>query len=483
MLQAFLEDCLKAAATSVPNELRAFLQVKDPKRYETHAAIWQALKSGMSLNGTPDVRLVSLNWLMQLGTEGTPVNLKYRGVLSRRQDLPEEAFIGVEELRKIEAAAKPQFLWLRIVREALDLFTRGLSPLRAVQFGWKLLNGTFYHRNPDSLVPIIAVSYCWKQPGRPDPDGEQVKLLTSRLSRLYGGYGLLRQCHRYGFVDMGVFFDWASIYQKDPELAIAHWPMEGWDPKNPEIKIAIDKYEQSRSLTLDAAENKEMKDSFDRALYGTMDLWYGHTCTTVVLLTELWPEWESTQLANGARAPPLPASVARARPYNYDDSGWPTFERCSAELGKSYHLNAAKWKLVIDAGRTDGGAKRRLPNVPKRMHALLGEKNFTNGSDFDVVFKLYKKNCLAILGGKEEFDFSGLPLDHDKCSPTRLAETLNITQNLEVLYMTASKLTDRDLKDISRSASHPRHPPFTKKIHVMPARVATGSSTRHLCLH
>ena len=30
--------------------------------------------------------------------------------------------------------------------------------------------------------------------------------------------GLLGVCQAYGFRDMGVFFDWASLFQKDPKL-------------------------------------------------------------------------------------------------------------------------------------------------------------------------------------------------------------------------------------------------------------------------
>jgi hypothetical protein len=82
-----------------------------------------------------------------------------------------------------------------------------------------------------------------------------------------------------------------------------------------------------------------------------MDLWYGHAGITVVLLTK------------------LPEGSDKAR--SYESRGWTTFERCSAELGKSFNLKVAKWKLVIDAGSEDGDVQRRLPTAPTRMEELL----------------------------------------------------------------------------------------------------------------
>ena len=49
-----------------------------------------------------------------------------------------------------------------------------------------------------------------------------------------------------------------------------------------------------------------------------MDLWYAHQGTCVYLLTSL-PEGCERENA-------------------YDDSGWPTYEKCSAELIKRFYL-------------------------------------------------------------------------------------------------------------------------------------------------
>lgn len=62
----------------------------DPARYREFGAVWEALKGD-------SVRLVSLKWLMALAARG--------GVLQRRQDLPEAAFLSRQRLVAIEAKA------------------------------------------------------------------------------------------------------------------------------------------------------------------------------------------------------------------------------------------------------------------------------------------------------------------------------------------------------------------------------------------
>ena len=46
------------------------------------------------------------------------------------------------------------------------------------------------------------------------------------------------------------------------------------------------------------------------------------------------------------------------RKVGYDDSGWTTYERCSAEQIKKVYLYDAKWKLVLDLGAGEGARPR-----------------------------------------------------------------------------------------------------------------------------
>ena len=103
---------------------------------------------------------------------------------------------------------------------------------------------------------------------------------------------------------MGVFWDWLSIYQKDKDGNRTPFEQEG----------------------------------FRYALHETMDLWYAHQGTTVYMLTQL-PE-------------------GSMRKVGYVDSGWTTYERCSAEQIKKFLMDA-KWKLVLDLGAEGDAAEAR----------------------------------------------------------------------------------------------------------------------------
>ena len=99
----------------------------DLTRYTKPDAIWAALATG-------HVRLLRMSWLIALSKAGK--------VLARRQELPDEAFISVEELKA--------------------LFGEG---------------------NDDGVLPIIVISFCWLTPQYPDPDGKQLATIVKALER------------------------------------------------------------------------------------------------------------------------------------------------------------------------------------------------------------------------------------------------------------------------------------------------------------
>ena len=237
--------------------------------------------------------------------------------------------------------------------------------------------------------------------------------------------GLLGVCQAYGFRDMGVFFDWASLFQKDPRL----WtPAElvAEDERTEDQRRAAERYRDSRT----EAHAQATKFALDY----TMDLWYAHSKTTVVLLTELPKK--------------LPKSFDAIR--TYESRGWTTFERCSAELGKTLRLQQAGWPLVIDLGK-QRAALRRLPTTPERMGTLLQERSFTNGADRAQVLALYEKTARAVLGSVKELSFVGIPFDpKDQWrSPERLGQALNFCVNLKRLNLNFTGLTDEHLASIS----------------------------------
>ena len=89
----------EASASRSADRPRA--NTNDGARYREHASIWAALEGDGDKVRPGDVRLISLNWLMALAERG--------GVLPRRQDLPEEAFLSSAQLRRIEQGARRGF--------------------------------------------------------------------------------------------------------------------------------------------------------------------------------------------------------------------------------------------------------------------------------------------------------------------------------------------------------------------------------------
>ena len=132
------------------------------RRYLGHDEVWAALEG----NGVKDkeserpVRLVRLSWLLALGQPGSSVHREYGGVLPRRQELPEAAFIGVDELRKISRQAKRgvdfySFFETLVLEMQLG---EGNQFKRALRVLFQFFSCKFVKRNVDDLLPIVAVS-------------------------------------------------------------------------------------------------------------------------------------------------------------------------------------------------------------------------------------------------------------------------------------------------------------------------------------
>ena len=132
------------------------------RRYLRQDEVWEALEGDgvKEKESERPVRLVRLSWLLALGQPGSSVHRKYGGVLPRRQELPEAAFIGVDELRKISRQAKRgvdfySFFEMMVLEWQLgegNQFKRLLRVL--LQFS----SCKFVKRNVDDLLPIVAVS-------------------------------------------------------------------------------------------------------------------------------------------------------------------------------------------------------------------------------------------------------------------------------------------------------------------------------------
>ena len=342
----------------------------DRDRYTNPKSIWAALATG-------HVGLVKASYLIKLADEG--------GVLSRRQELPPEAFVSVKELKALVGKG-----------------------------------------NEDEVLPVIAISFCWDTAPHPDPSGKQLATVAAALKKEMVKYKRAGGIFK-GFSEMGVFWDWASIYQKDPTL-FDESETPNAKPEGPERDafIAGLKAEPSTNFyggeAYDKSRTPDEIEGFRYALHQTMDLWYAHQGTAVYMLT---------QLPDGS-----------ARKVGYADSGWTTYERCSAEQIKKFSLLAVQWKLVLDLGvGADQERQRAWPVGPDDFDTLVEEKVFTNGSDLGAVKTLYRKMSIAQLGGIEELDFDGMPPPSIE-EARRLGGCLTLCDRLKDLWLSETCMSD-----------------------------------------
>ena len=145
-------------------------------RYRGHASVWEALEGDGQKVLPGDVRLLSLRWLVEHADKGE--------ALPRRQSVPEEAFLDVARLKEIEGGAKRRLNIFGLITAFTELgLICGISSILST-----LTSVVRRKRNPDGLLPIISISYCWLEAAHPDREGHQLQLLCRKL-RLHGGRG------------------------------------------------------------------------------------------------------------------------------------------------------------------------------------------------------------------------------------------------------------------------------------------------------
>ena len=144
-------------------------------------------------------------------------------------------------------------------------------------------------------LSIVSVSHAWETSVHPDPRGANLLLLVDAIKRAQttpaqtanGNAKLLPS-------SLAVFFDFCSLFQRDPTLFEAsETPEAKEEGEERDAFIAALKaktafyggeaYDKSRS----EAEGRPFKAALDN-----MEVWYAHAGTTVVLLTET-PEGSS----------------------------------------------------------------------------------------------------------------------------------------------------------------------------------------------
>ncbi|CAK0845913.1 unnamed protein product [Prorocentrum cordatum] len=336
----------------------------DLARYTDAASLFDAL--AFTVDDLHPVRLVRMTWLLQ--QRGT--------VLKRRQELPEKAFVSADELRAVWEAGG-----------------RG---------------------GKDQVAPIVTISFCWDSREHPDPDGVQLNLVIDTLEEERRKYSTARGDFK-GFSEMGIFWDWPSLLQGDPIKA-------------EEAKAAALRQGKTEKDAQEAADKAKRtpaeKAAFKHGLEETMDLWYAHQATTVLLLTQ------------------HPRERGSARKEGYDQSGWTTYERCSAEQIKQVWRWEAKWTAVADLGQGERAlaAGRRWPVGPDEFDRLIEDRSFTNGADKEAVKALFRRMSRAQLGGVTTLDFTGMPPPTPE-QAAGLASCLRLCARLHCSWATTASAT------------------------------------------
>ncbi|CAK0810244.1 unnamed protein product, partial [Prorocentrum cordatum] len=313
---------------------------------------------------------------------------------------------------------------------ALMCTVEGHHPVRLVRMSWLLQQrGSVLKRRADkeALTGSRRSSpfhFAGMRASTPTPMGVQMNLVIDTLEQERGKYSEINVFFD-GFSEMGVFWDWPSLLQGDHDEA-------------QEAKAAALREGKSEAHAREAADEAKRtaaeKAAFKHALHETMDLWYAHQATTVFLLTQHPRERGST------------------RECGYDQSGWTTYERCSAEQIKNVGRHGALWSAVADLGQGAGApaAGRRWPVGPDEFDQLIEGKTFTNGADREAVKTLFRRMSRAQLGGVTKLDLRGLP----PASPGQaagLGACLRLCARLEELFLCGCKIGPAGCEALARA--------------------------------
>ena len=224
--------------------------------YTSEESIFEALMPRGD-GGIAPVKLLKTEWIKKRAAQlkaATTDDERRKLRLPRRQDLERDepdAFYSAEEVRQLET-----------------------NYMQHIGF---------------TQLPIVSVSHAWESSVHPDPRGANLLLLVDAIKRAQttpeetarGDAKLLPS-------SLAVFFDFCSLFQRDPTLFEAsETPEAKQEGEERDAFIAALKaktafyggeaYDKSRS----EAEGRPFKAALDN-----MEVWYAHAGTTVIMLTE-----------------------------------------------------------------------------------------------------------------------------------------------------------------------------------------------------
>ena len=213
-----------------------------------------------------------------------------------------------------------------------------------------------------ALERIYVLSYAWRTPLHPDPDGHTLENVLRFLDHAHDAMAAQLTSPREGHDEGGS--DGDAPLPPEPELpeAALFWDFCSLPQKG-----------------LDAEPRSEEELHIFRRALGVMGNLYGSLWATTVLRSR--------------SVPPRPRGfVGEYNDMPYDRRGWPSFERFAAELAVAHrladsyfsHTEVHRPKLIDIAGATPLPARLAEPPSTNTMVKHLKTVHFTGGSESGV---------------------------------------------------------------------------------------------------
>jgi len=291
-------------------------------------AVFEALQAG-------HCKLLSARWWLQrAGYERTVVERSGR---KQGRWVHKRGATPLPCRQLLEAEAPDAFLNVGRLEELQAVFIDNLAKTKGAE------------KDGIGATPVVCASHCWHAPGSADPSGETMQAIADELARQMPAY------EAWGYDDVGVFFDWCSVWQD----------------------------------TVDVQRTEEQEAGYEAAMK-QMALLFSHKQTTVYLV-------------QSKRVEP-PRSTR----------GWPFYEESLVRLFKEtpppkrYRLPEAgptnMWAKIVHVGADDEAASFRSqgpPLSPSRFIAEIASKVFTREADRALILADYRRTIEAGFAGLE----------------------------------------------------------------------------------
>ena len=203
-----------ATERSLPAEARFDAERRRAaEAYASAASLWAALRDGQAI-------LLRATWLLRrAGFEEGEVEVmatgkKAPGWVARRaaSALPHRAQIEADFPGAIMPVEECEAAHARLREMAARVTERYKPEYKEAE------------RAQLDAAPVLVLSHCWEGPDHPDPEARTLRALAEALAGTWGsdlsgrprpesGLPLYRA---WGLADVGVFVDWASLYQDKP---------------------------------------------------------------------------------------------------------------------------------------------------------------------------------------------------------------------------------------------------------------------------